>query len=216
MPQVEAIRDIIDHGGIAVVTRPPELKETLEKLQYNVDLVVTDSQVIMDVDKVVPPQIPLTTFSILEAANKSDLTLFLEGINALQKLHDGDCVAVVEACSHVPTCDDIGRVKIPRWIEEKLHIKLQYKFFAGKEFPEASSLQGCKLIIHCGGCVLTRNMFMRRMQLAKRLGLPVVNYGMLISYLHGSLEKAIKPLLAFSYPPATGGNTATLPGSSGV
>jgi len=216
MPQVEAIRDIIDHGGIAVVTRPPELEEALEKLHYNVDLVVTDSQVIMDVDKVVPPQIPLTTFSILEAANKSDLTLFLEGINALKKLNDGDCVAVVEACSHVPTCDDIGRVKIPRWIEEKLHIKLQYKFFAGKEFPEASSLQGCKLIIHCGGCVLTRNMFMRRMQLAKRLDLPVVNYGMLISYLHGSLEKAIKPLLAFSYPPATGGNTATLPGSSGV
>jgi len=216
MPQVEAIRDIIDHGGIAVVTRPPELKETLEKLQYNVDLVVTDSQVIMDVDKVVPPQIPLTTFSILEAANKSDLTLFLEGINALQKLHDGDCVAVVEACSHVPTCDDIGRVKIPRWIEEKLHLKLQYKFFAGKEFPEAENLEGCKLIIHCGGCVLTRNMFMRRMQLAKRLDLPVVNYGMLISYLHGSLEKAIKPLLSGGYPPATGGKTAILPGSSGV
>jgi len=216
MPQVEAIRDIIDHGGAAVVTRPPELEATLKRLSYKVDIVVTDSQVIMDVDKIVPPQIPLTTFSILEAANKSDLAIFLEGIRALEELQNDDCVAVVEACSHVPTCDDIGRVKIPRWIEGKLHLKLQYKFFAGKEFPEAESLEDCKLIIHCGGCVLTRNMFMRRMQLATRLNLPVVNYGMLISYLHGSLDKAIKPLLSGNYPPATGGKTAILPGSSGV
>jgi [FeFe] hydrogenase H-cluster maturation GTPase HydF len=198
MPQVEAIRDVIDHGGVAVVTRPPELRDTLEKLSYKVDIVVTDSQAIMDVDPQVPPQIPLTTFSILEAANKSDISMFLDGIQALESLNDGDYVAVIEACSHVPTCDDIGRVKIPRWIQEKLHLNLNYTFFAGKEFPEAQDLEKCKLIIHCGGCVLTRNMFMRRMQLAERLNIPVVNYGLLISYLHGSLEKAIKPILPIS------------------
>ncbi|MEJ5229359.1 MAG: [FeFe] hydrogenase H-cluster maturation GTPase HydF [Pseudothermotoga sp.] len=195
MPQVEAIREVIDFGGTAVVTRDTELAETIEKLSKNIDIVVTDSQVVMKVDKIVPMEIPLTTFSILEAANKGDLKIFLEGIERLSLLKQNDRVAIVEACSHVPTCDDIGRVKIPKWIEDKLKLKLQYHFFAGKEFPDLEQLQECKLIIHCGGCVLSRNAFMRRMIWAKRLGIPVVNYGILISHLHGVLDRVIKPLM---------------------
>ncbi|WP_041081057.1 [FeFe] hydrogenase H-cluster maturation GTPase HydF [Thermotoga profunda] len=195
MPQVEAIREIIDFGGTAVVTRDVELADTLTKLSNNVDLVVTDSQVVMKIEKIVPEKIPLTTFSILEAANKGDLKFFMEGIEKLKLLRDNDQVAVVEACSHVPTCDDIGRVKIPRWIEQKMKLRLNYKFFAGKEFPDLEELQECQLIIHCGGCVLTRSAFMRRMTLAKRLKIPVVNYGMLISHLHGVLDRVLKPLI---------------------
>lgn len=198
MPQVEVIREVIDFGGTAVVTRDCELADTIEKLSKKVDIVVTDSQVVMKVEKIVPRQIPLTTFSILEAANKGDIKLFLEGIERLRTLKDNDSVAVVEACSHVPTCDDIGRVKIPRWIEEKMNIKLRYEFFAGKEFPDPEKLQECKLMIHCGGCVLNRSAFMRRMNWARRLKIPVVNYGILISHLHGVLERVIEPLMSNS------------------
>lgn len=195
MPQVEAIREIIDHAGTAVVTRDTELVRSLEKLNFEVDLIVTDSQAVMRVEKMVPKDIPLTTFSVLESVSKGDVKQFLEGIEALKKLKSGDTVAVVEACSHVPTCDDIGRVKIPRWIKEKLKLKLDYKFFAGKEFPDIEELSNCKLMIHCGGCVLNRSAFMRRMKLAKRLTLPVVNYGMLISHLHGVLDRVLEPIL---------------------
>lgn len=195
MPQVEAIREIIDHAGTAVVTRDTELIQSLEKLNFEVDLVVTDSQAVMRVEKIVPRNIPLTTFSILESVSKGDMKQFLEGIEALKKLKSGDTVAIVEACSHVPTCDDIGRVKIPRWIREKLKLELDYKFFVGKEFPDIDELSSCKLMIHCGGCVLNRSAFMRRMKLAKRLALPVVNYGMLISHLHGVLDRVLEPIL---------------------
>lgn len=195
MPQVEAIREIIDHAGTAVVTRDTELIQSLEKLNFEVDLVVTDSQAVMRVEKIVPRNIPLTTFSILESVSKGDMKQFLEGIEALKKLKSGDTVAIVEACSHVPTCDDIGRVKIPRWIREKLKLELDYKFFVGKEFPDIDELSSCKLMIHCGGCVLNRSAFMRRMKLAKRLTLPVVNYGMLISHLHDVLDRVLEPIL---------------------
>lgn len=194
MPQTEAIREILDSGGTAVVTRETELSKTLKILSIDPDIVVTDSQAVMKISSIVPLRVPLTTFSILESAKKADVDLLMMGIESLDKLKAGDFVAVVEACSHVPTCDDIGRVKIPHWIEEKLKLKLTYKFFAGKEFPDSEELKNCKLMIHCGGCVLTRNSFMRRMNLAHRLGIPVVNYGMLISYLHGVLDRVIQPL----------------------
>jgi len=195
MPQVEAIRETIDHAATAVVTRDTELARALEKLDFKVDLVVTDSQAIMRVEKIVPRDIPLTTFSILESVSKGDVDQFLSGIGALKNLKDNDTVAIVEACSHVPTCDDIGRVKIPRWISEKLKVQLNYRFFAGKEFPELEQLSSCKLMIHCGGCVLNRAAFMRRMRMASRLNIPVVNYGMLISYLHGVLDRVLEPIL---------------------
>lgn len=195
MPQVEAIRETIDHAATAIVTRDTELAQTLQKIYFKADLVVTDSQAIMRVEKIVPKDILLTTFSILESVSKGDVHQFLEGIDALKNLNNNDTVAVVEACSHVPTCDDIGRVKIPRWISEKLGLQLEYKFFAGKEFPDVDELSNCKLMIHCGGCVLNRTAFMRRMKLAKRLGIPVVNYGMLISHLHGVLDRVLEPIL---------------------
>ncbi|MGJ8455174.1 [FeFe] hydrogenase H-cluster maturation GTPase HydF [Pseudothermotoga sp. U03pept] len=195
MPQVEAIRETIDCAATAVVTRDTELAQALEKVNFKVDLVVTDSQAIMRVEKIVPNNIPLTTFSILESVSKGDIKQFMESIETLKNLKDGDTVAIVEACSHIPTCDDIGRVKIPSWISEKLKVKLNYKFFAGKDFPEIEELSDCKLMIHCGGCVLNRTAFMRRMKLAKRLEIPVVNYGMLISHLHGVLERVLQPIL---------------------
>ncbi|KAF2958935.1 hypothetical protein AS159_04540 [Thermotoga sp. Ku-13t] len=148
MPQVEAIRETIDHAATVGLTRETELAQTLEKLHFKVDLVVTDSQAIMRVEKIVPRDIPLTTFSILESVSEGDVNRFLSGIEALKNLKDNDTVTVVEACSHVPTCDDIGRVKIPRWISEKLEVQLNYRFFAGKEFPDLEQLSSCKLMIH--------------------------------------------------------------------
>ncbi|MBM7559798.1 [FeFe] hydrogenase H-cluster maturation GTPase HydF [Marinitoga litoralis] len=191
MPQVTAIREILDREAIAVVTKERELRHTLEKLNQKPDLVITDSQSVMKVVSDIDFDIPLTTFSILEARHKGDLKVLSEGIKAIESLKENDKVIIMEGCSHRPLTEDIGRVKIPRWLTNHLGINLNIEFFAGTEFPDYDIVKDAKLIIHCGGCTLTRKSMIRRINIANMYNIPIVNYGVIISYLHGVLDRAL-------------------------
>ncbi len=190
-PQVQVIRELIDIEALAFVVKERELRWAIQSLKVKPKLVVTDSQAVMRVVGDVPPDVPMTTFSILEARHRGDLVQFVSGLGVLNKLKAGDPVLVAEACTHHPLPDDIGRVKIPRWLTSTIGVDLDFHFHAGVEFPE--NIHEYKLIIHCGGCMLTRKAVMNRLKEAKRLGVPVVNYGVLISYLHGALKRALEP-----------------------
>ncbi|WGS64485.1 [FeFe] hydrogenase H-cluster maturation GTPase HydF [Marinitoga aeolica] len=192
MPQVTAIREILDREAIAVVTKERELRHTLEKLNQKPDLVITDSQSVMKVVSDIDFDIPLTTFSILEARHKGDLKILSEGIKAIENLNENDKVIIMEGCSHRPLTEDIGRVKIPRWLTNHLGINLNIEFFAGTEFPDYDIVKDAKLIIHCGGCTLTRKSMIRRINIANMYNIPIVNYGVIISYLHGVLDRALE------------------------
>ncbi|APT75087.1 ATP-binding protein [Marinitoga sp. 1135] len=192
MPQVTAIREILDREAIAIVTKERELKHTLENLQRKPDLVVTDSQSVMKVVSNIDSDIPLTTFSILEARHKGDLEILSKSVEAIEKLKDGDTVIIMEGCSHRPLTEDIGRVKIPRWLTNHLGININFEFIAGTEFPEYEKVKNAKLIIHCGGCTLTRKAMLRRINIATMYNIPIVNYGVLISYLHGAIDRALE------------------------
>ncbi len=191
MPQVQTIRESLDEDAIVVIAKDKELKAALEKLKVPPKLVVTDSQAIMKVNADVPDEIPLTTFSILMARYKGDLQEYVKGIVRIEELQDGDKVLVAEACSHHAQEDDIGRVKIPRWL--RLHTKreLEIDIKSGHDFPD--NLDEYRLIIHCGGCTLTRKMMQTRIKQAKYLGVPIVNYGVAISYMHGAMPRALEP-----------------------
>lgn len=192
MPQVTAIREILDREAIAVVTKERELRHTLEKLNQKPDLVITDSQSVMKVVSDIDFDIPLTTFSILEARHKGDLKVLSEGVKAIESLKENDKVIIMEGCSHRPLTEDIGRVKIPRWLTNHLGINLNIEFFAGTEFPDYEIVKDAKLIIHCGGCTLTRKSMTRRINIANMYNIPIVNYGVIISYLHGVLDRALE------------------------
>ncbi|KAF2955944.1 [FeFe] hydrogenase H-cluster maturation GTPase HydF [Marinitoga sp. 38H-ov] len=191
MPQVTAIREILDREAIAIVTKERELRHTLEKLNQKPDLVITDSQSVMKVVSDIDFDIPLTTFSILEARHKGDLKVLSEGVKAIESLKENDKVIIMEGCSHRPLTEDIGRVKIPRWLTNHLGINLNIEFFAGTEFPDYDIVKDAKLIIHCGGCTLTRKSMIRRINIANMYNIPIVNYGVIISYLHGVLDRAL-------------------------
>lgn len=199
MPQIVAIRETLDKEAIAVATKERELRYTLERFKELPKLVVTDSQAVMKVASDVPEGLPLTTFSILEAKHKGDLQTLVEGVKAVETLEDNDTVIIMEGCSHRPLTEDIGTVKLPRWLTNHTGKVLKFKFIAGKEFPEPEELEDAKLVIHCGGCTLTRKMMLRRIKTVTRLGVPIVNYGVLISYLHGVLERALEPFNEVSY-----------------
>lgn len=191
MPQVQTIRESLDGDAIVVVTKDKELRAALGKLSQNPKLVVTDSQAIMRVAADVPDEIPLTTFSILMARYKGDLPEYVKGIRRIEELENGDKVLVAEACSHHAQEDDIGRVKIPRWL--RLHTKknLDIDVVSGHDYPD--NLHEYKLIVHCGGCTLTRRMMQMRIKQAKYVGVPIVNYGVAISYMHGAVPRALEP-----------------------
>ncbi|WP_129409549.1 [FeFe] hydrogenase H-cluster maturation GTPase HydF [Marinitoga lauensis] len=192
MPQVTAIREILDREAVAIVTKERELRHTIEKLNQKPDLVVTDSQSVMKVVSDIDFDIPLTTFSILEARHKGDLQVLVDGIKAIENLRENDKVIIMEGCSHRPLTEDIGRIKIPRWLTNHLGIKLNIDFFAGTEFPDYEIVKDAKLIIHCGGCTLTRKSMLRRIHISKMYNIPIVNYGVIISYLHGVLDRALE------------------------
>lgn len=192
LPQQQVLRDLLDGGCTAVVTRETELCGTLKRLDNRVDLVVTDSQVFSYVSSVLPPDMPLTSFSILMARYKGFLDRALEGIAAVDKLKDGDRVLIAEGCTHHRQCDDIGSVKIPRWLHAHTQKNLQIDIVPGKEFP--ADLSPYALIIHCGGCMLTERMVRARINSATAQGVPVTNYGTLIAYMNGILSRAIQPL----------------------
>ena len=191
LPQVMTIRDILDHDGAALVVKERELYSTLRSLGRLPDLVICDSQVVLKVAGDLPPEQALTTFSILFARLKGDLALLADGARAIETLQDGDAVLIAEACSHHSQGDDIGRVKIPRWIRQYTGRELSFDIRQGSDFPE--DLEKYKLVVHCGACMLTPKMMQARMAEAIRRGLPVTNYGLAISYVHGVFERVLKP-----------------------
>lgn len=191
LPQVQTIRESLDEDTIVVVAKDKELRSVLYALKNPPDLVVTDSQAIMRVAADVPESVKLTTFSILMARHKGDLPTFVRGLKAVDALQDGDNVLIAEACSHHAQQDDIGRVKIPRWL--RLHTKkdINFDINSGGDFPE--DLSKYKLIIHCGGCMLTRQSMQARIKQATLMEIPIVNYGVLISHMHGAIPRALEP-----------------------
>ncbi len=194
LPQVQTIRDILDHDGIATISKESELKDTLNSLSKKPQLVVTDSQVFKKVDEDVPEDILMTSFSILFARYKGDMGIYLNGIKKLNKLTTEDKILVAEACTHRRQIDDIGTVKIPRWLKEKVGEDLQFSFVSGREYPD--NLDKYDLIIHCAGCMLNRKEMISRLKEAQVSGIPIVNYGMTIAYVHGILDRALKPFPA--------------------
>jgi [FeFe] hydrogenase H-cluster maturation GTPase HydF len=194
MPQVHAIREILDREAVAVIAKERELRYTIEKLSEPPRLVITDSQAVMKVVSDIPGDVPLTTFSILEANYRGDIRYFVESVYKIEELQDGDTVIIIEGCTHRPLTEDIGRVKIPRWLVNHTGANLNFKIWAGVDLPEYEEVADAKLVIHCGGCVNTRNQMMRRVRMFKRLGIPMTNYGIVISYMHGVLERALAPL----------------------
>ena len=193
LPQVQTIREILDHKGLALVCQTEELPTMLNKLSQKPKLVITDSQAFEAVNALTPADIPLTSFSILMARFKGKVQDLVTGVKALNNLKPGARVLISEGCTHRRQCDDIGTVKIPMWLKKKGHTDLQLEFTSGGAFPK--DVSSYDLIIHCGACMLTRREVLRRIDCAVVQGTPIVNYGVLIASLHGILERAISPFM---------------------
>lgn len=189
LPQQQTIRDILDANAAAVVVKETEYRETLENLGKKPKLVITDSQVFERVSAETPQDIPLTSFSILFARYKGNLGIAVHGARALESLRDGDTVLISEGCTHHRQCEDIGTVKLPRWMKEHTRKELNFKFTSGTEFPE--DLSRYKLIVHCGGCMLNEREMKYRYHCAADQHVPITNYGILIAYMKGILERSI-------------------------
>ena len=191
LPQQQTIRDILEAGASALVCRDSELPQTLERLAQPPKIVITDSQVFGKVSKMVPREVPLTSFSILMARYKGDLPLAVAGAAAVDSLKDGDKVLIAEGCTHHRQCDDIGTVKIPGWIRKRTGVEPEFIFSSGNSFPE--DLSQFKMVIHCGGCTLPEREMKYRLACANDQGIPVTNYGILIAYLNGILKRTVEP-----------------------
>jgi [FeFe] hydrogenase H-cluster maturation GTPase HydF len=191
LPQIMAIRDILDSDAYCMVVKERELRDALGRLNRKPSLVVCDSQVVLKTAADTPRDIPLTTFSILMARFKGDLATLLHGTSAIERLRPGDRVLIAEACSHHPLADDIGRVKIPRWLRQYAGGQIHTDVIAGPEFPE--NLGDYKLIIHCGGCMINRKNMVARLFRAHRSGVPITNYGMTIAFVQGVLPRVMEP-----------------------
>ena len=189
MPQQQVIRDLLDNGAIAVVTQVPGLKGVLERLGDSVKIVITDSQAFKEVAALVPEHIPLTSFSILFARHKGNLKKLAEGAAAVNNLKDGDKVLIAEGCTHRRQCEDIGTVKIPKWLKECSGKELIIETCSGQDFPK--DLPEYALIIHCGGCTLTEREMKHRILCASGQGVPIVNYGIYIAYVNGILKRSV-------------------------
>jgi len=194
LPQVQTIRDILDNDACAVVVKERELKQALAKLGSKPKLVVTDSQAFLKVDADTPPDVMLTSFSILFARYKGNLEALVSGVRAVDRLKPGDRVLIAEACTHHRVADDIGTVKIPRWLRQRAGGELHFEWSSGIALPE--DLKRFKLVVHCGACMINRREMLSRIAQAGRVGVPIVNYGVLIAYLHGILKRALTPFPA--------------------
>lgn len=194
LPQVQSIRDLLDNDSFSVVVKERELRKALSHFNKPPKLVVTDSQAFLKVAADTPPEIPLTSFSILFARFQGDLNAMVRGAMAIDRLKTGDKVLIAEACSHHPIGEDIGSVKIPRWLTQYVGGKLQIDNMRGHDFP--SNLSDYKLIIHCGACMWNRREMLSRIMKAGQAGVPITNYGLTIAYSLGIFERALQPFPA--------------------
>lgn len=194
LPQQQTIRELLDLHCIPLCCQPEEVKQTLALLKSPPKLVITDSQAFGRVSKDVPDKIMLTSFSILFARYKGDLTALVKGAAKLSSLKEGDNVLIAEGCTHHRQCGDIGSVKMPKWIENHTGVKPNYTFTSGNDFP--SDLSRFSLVIHCGGCMLNVSEMSHRLSVAREQGIPVVNYGVAIACMHGILKRSLQPFPA--------------------
>jgi [FeFe] hydrogenase H-cluster maturation GTPase HydF len=195
LPQVQAIRDVLDNDAVAVVLKEREVDAFLRKTQVKPALAITDSQIFVKADASIPRDIPLTSFSILLARLKGDFDNYLKGTPKISDLKDGDRVLLLESCNHHVSCDDIGRVKIPRWLSNFTGKQLEYDVVAGLDaLPR--DIKDYSLVIQCGGCMITRKQLINRLRPAVDAGIPVTNYGMAIAYVQGIYHRAIAPFTA--------------------
>lgn len=190
LPQQQTIRDILDSDAVSIVVKENKLKETLRQFAHPPAMVITDSQVFAKVSADTPPEIPLTSFSILFARQKGDLQAAVQGAAAIGNLQDGDKILISEGCTHHRQCGDIGSEKLPRWLKEHTQKELRITLTSGTEFPE--NLSGYKLIIHCGGCMLNSREMKYRLTCAQNQGVPMTNYGTAIAYMKGILARSIE------------------------
>ena len=197
LPQQQTIRDILEANANAIVVKENELKNTLENLGKKPKLVITDSQVFSKVSTDTPKDILLTSFSILFARYKGDLKETVKGVKTLEDLKDNDTILISEGCTHHRQCDDIGTVKIPKWITKYTNKKINFEFTSGTEFPY--DLSKYKMIIHCGGCTLNEREIKYRIKCAKDQNIPFTNYGILIAYIQGILKRTVEPFPYISY-----------------
>lgn len=195
LPQQQAIRDILDARAVSVVVQPSELEKTLSSFKEPPALVICDSQVFKAVAKIVPPEIPLCSFSILFARYKGLLKAALPGAMALDKLKDGDTLLISEGCTHHRQCNDIGTKKLPAWISEYTKKDLNFEFTSGGGFPQEEELKDYALIVHCGGCMLTDKEILYRQEKASSAGVPITNYGLVIAKMNGILERATEIIM---------------------
>ncbi len=194
LPQVQSIRDVLDHDSYCMVVKERELRSALDQIQRPPALVVTDSQAFLKVAADTPLEVPMTTFSILFARLKGDLNEFVRGARSVDSLRPKDRVLVLEACTHHPIGEDIGRVKIPRWLRQYTGMELEFEHLQGHDFP--SDLSPYKLVIHCGSCMLNRREVISRILRCRETGVPITNYGVVITYSLGVLDRALSPFPA--------------------
>ncbi len=207
LPQQQAIRDLLDAGAMPIVCRETELSKTFERLSESPAMVITDSQVFSVVSEIVPDEVPLTSFSILMARYKGFLDVAACGIAAVDKLKDGDKVLLAEGCTHHRQCNDIGTVKIPRWLRQYTDADIKIETCSGRDFPE--DLTPYSLVIHCGGCMLTDTVIKNRMGIALSQGVPFTNYGIAIARMTGTLERSLR-VFPELHTLVTGGDPAKL------
>ncbi|SHL03223.1 [FeFe] hydrogenase H-cluster maturation GTPase HydF [Desulforamulus aeronauticus] len=191
LPQVQTIRDILDHDAMAYVVKERELKECISTLNKKPKIVITDSQAFLKADADTPPDVLLTSFSILFARYKGDLESLVAGAKAIGRLKPGDKVLIAEACSHHRMEDDIGTVKIPRWLRQIVGGELNFSWSSGHRFPE--DLSEYKLVVHCGSCMINRREMLSRIMQVQQAGVPIVNYGVCIAYVQGILRRVLSP-----------------------
>lgn len=196
LPQQQTIRDILEADATAIVVKEYELRDTLAHLVKKPRLVITDSQVFAKVSADTPADIMLTSFSILFARYKGNLPALVKGVTALEQIEDGDKILVSEGCTHHRQCDDIGSVKLPRWIRQYTGKEPEFVFSSGTEFP--ADLSPYKMIVHCGGCMLNEREMKYRLACAKDQNIPMTNYGILIAYIQGILKRSVEPFPAVS------------------